>query len=298
MTQAMVLEEAKAAGVSVNDILKRRIWLGPSGEGLHVTCDVEQAAELNRSESQATSRSRRAQRTHQMLYSMRVFAKQGEKWDVGFWRPQDVSLWGDTRFPLQGCMQPVDSTSWLRYNQLRDGPPQLTVAKQPPGLPFMTPHKAMPRGSVLRSLGLCPAASGARSSTEDWVLPGALPKAKASPFFLLQVQSKWGCPPVNPVTDQNAPDDGVPDSPRSPTPPVPPAITWLPPDGGARSRSRTPRRPRSPRTEASAPAITWSPPDGGLRSRSRSPRRPRSVMPGADEELTEARSCSISSREL
>ena len=290
MTQAMVLEEAKAAGVSVSDILKRRIWLGESGEGLFCTWDVEQAAELNRSESQATSRSRRVQRTHQMLYSLRVFAKEGEKWDVGFWRPQHVTLWGDTRFPLQGCMQPVDPASWLRYNQLRDGPPQLTVAEQPPGLPFMTPHKAMPRRQ--------PAASGALSSTEDWVLPGALPKAKASPFFVLQVQSKWGCPPVNPVTDQNAPDDGAPESPRSPTPPVHPAITWLPSDGRARSRSRTPRRPRSPRTEASAPAITWSPPDGGLRSRSRSPRRPRSVMQGADEELTEARSCSISSREL
>ena len=43
MTQARVLQEAKAAGVSGHDIHKRRIWLGENGEGLHATCEVEQA---------------------------------------------------------------------------------------------------------------------------------------------------------------------------------------------------------------------------------------------------------------
>ena len=38
------------------------------------------------------------------------------------------SMRGDSRFALQGCMQAIDPASWLRYNQLDDGPPHLTVA--------------------------------------------------------------------------------------------------------------------------------------------------------------------------
>ena len=38
------------------------------------------------------------------------------------------SLRGDSRFALQGCMQAIDPASWLRYNQLDDGPPHPTVA--------------------------------------------------------------------------------------------------------------------------------------------------------------------------
>ena len=84
MTEARVQREARAAGVSVHDIHKRRIWLGESGEGLHATCEVEQAADLNRQKSLASSRSRRAQRHHQMLYAMRIFSKQHENCDVSF----------------------------------------------------------------------------------------------------------------------------------------------------------------------------------------------------------------------
>ena len=280
MTQARVLQEAKAAGVSVHDIHKRRIWLGESGEGLHATCEVEQAADLNRQKSLASSRSRRAQRHHQMLYAMRIFSKQHENFDVSFWRPQHVTLKEDSRFPLQGCLLPVDTASWLRYNKLRDGPPQLTVAEQPPGLPFTTPHTPMPRRQ--------PSASEAMSSTDHWSLPGALPKSKASALFVMQMFSKAG-PPVNPIADQNATDDGAAASSRSPTPLLTPAITWAPPRGGARSRSRTPRRTRSPRAEASAAAITWSGLRSHPRSRSRSPRRPPPTRWVADEEWTAPR---------
>ena len=71
----MVLQEAKASGVAIADILKRRIWLGESGDGNFYTGNVEQASDVNRSVGQATSRRRRVIRNHQMLYSLRIFSK-------------------------------------------------------------------------------------------------------------------------------------------------------------------------------------------------------------------------------
>jgi hypothetical protein len=279
MTQARVLREAQAAGVSVHDILKRRIWLGESGEGLHATCEVEQSGDLAQGR---TKRSGRAQRHHKMLYSMRIFSKEHENFDVQFWRPQHVTLKEDSRFPLQGCLMPVDPASWQRYNKLRDGPPQLTVAEQPPGLPFTTPHTPMPRPQ--------PSATEAMSSTDQWTLPGALPKSKASPLFVMQMKSKAG-PPVNPIADQDATDDGAATSPRSPTPPLTAAITWSPPPGGARSRSSRPRWTRSPSSEGISPSAyahqLWSDLRSHPRSRSRSPRRPAPSRWDADEEWTE-----------
>ena len=178
MTQARVLQEAKAAGMSVHDIRKRRIWLGESEERLNATCEVEQGGDLNRVDSRASNRRRRVQRNHQMLYAMRRFSQEHEIPDVCFWRPQHVTLKQDSRFPLQGCLLPVDTASWLRWNTLRDGPPQLTVAQQPPGLPFTTPHTPMPRPQE--------AAPGAMSSSDPRSLPGALPKSHASLLFIMQ----------------------------------------------------------------------------------------------------------------
>ena len=290
MTQAVVEQEAKAAGMSIHDILKRRIWLGPSEERLNATCEVEQAGDLNRVDSRASNRRRRVQRNHQMLFSLRRFSQEHEIPDVCFWRPQHVSLKQDSRFPLQGCLLPVDPASWLRWNTLRDGPPQLTVAQLPPLLPITTPPTPMTRPQE--------AAPGAMSSSDPRSLPGALPKSHASPLFAMQMHSK-ARPPVNPIADPNATEDGTAASSRSPTPLSTPAITWTPPRGGARSRSRTPRRTRSPRAEASAAAITWTPPHDGPRCRSRSPRRPAPTMWVADEESTAPRrSPSMSSSEL
>ena len=284
MTEARVQQEALAAGMSVNDIRRRRIWLSEGGQGLHATCELEQSGDLAQS---GTERSKRARRRQKMIYSLRVFSKAHENYDVPYWRPQSVTLKDDPRRQLQGCMMPVDPASWQRYNKLRDGPPQLTVAEQPPGLPFTTPHTRMPRPK--------PSATQAMSSTDRWTLAGALPKSKASPLFVMQMKSKAG-PPVNPIADQDATDDGAAASSRLPTPLLTAAITWSPPRGGARSRSRTPRRTRSPRAEASAAAITWSPPHDGPRSRSRSPRRLPPTMWVADEEwIAPRRSPSMSS---
>ena len=129
----MLLQESKASGMAISDIRKRRIWLGESGDGNFYTGDLVQASLVYRSVGQATSRRRRAIRCHNLLYSLRIFSKEGEMWDVQFWRPQHVTLREDSRFPLQGCMQAEDQASWLRYSQLNDAPPQLTGSVPPQG---------------------------------------------------------------------------------------------------------------------------------------------------------------------
>ena len=281
MTQAKVLQEAKATGIAVHDIEKRRIWLGKSGESLHATCEVEQAGDLNRGDSQASMRRRRAQRGHQLLYTLRIFSQSHQDFDVSFWRPQHVTVKADSRFPLQGCLQPVDTASWLRHNRLRDGPPRIIVAERPPGEPFTKAYDYRQRVEQ--------AAAGAMSSSDDWILPGTLPKSKASALHIMQMTSKAG-PPVNPVADQNATDDGAAASSRSPTPLLTSSFALAAARGGTRSRSRTPRRTRSRSrsTRAGGPP-PWSPPHDGPRTRSRSPRRPPPTMWVADEEWTAPR---------
>ena len=74
-------------------------------------------------------------------------------------------------------MQAVDTESWMRYNRLNCGPPQLTLAVPLEGVPAKVPFKTMPRQP--------PAASGAGSSIDPmWRQQGSLPKAQASPLRL------------------------------------------------------------------------------------------------------------------
>ena len=281
MTPAVVEREALATEISIHDILQRRTWLGPSGERLNATCELEQSAQLNPAHSKARSRRRRVQREHQLLYVMRRFALEHETPDVPFWRPQHVTLQQDSRFPLQGCVLADDTESWVRWKRLRDAPPQLTVAQLPPLLPVTTTRTPMTPAQE---------AAPEAMSSHPRQHRGALPKCQANPLFMLQLSSK-ARPPVNPVAVENATDDGSTISSRSP------ASQGMPPDElrtpvwHSRSRSRTPRlrARRSPGAPAKPAAITWAAPQDGARSRSRSPRRPPSATWNADYEWTERR---------
>ena len=281
MTQAVVEREAKATDLSIHDIRKRRIWLGPSGERLNATCELEQSAQLNQAHSKARSRRRRVQREHQLLYVMRRFALEHETPDVPFWRPQHVTLQQDSRFPLQGCVLADDTESWLRWSRLRDAPPQLTVAQLPPLLPVTTTPTPMTPAQE---------AAPEAMSSHPRQHPGALPKSQAGPLFIMRMSSK-ARPPVNPIAVENATDDGSTISSRSPASQgmYPGGRSRTPARAGARSRSRTPRRTRSPPQMMQCAAITWAAPQDGARSRSRSPRRPPSPTWNADYEWTERR---------
>ena len=281
MTRAVGQQEAKATGMSIHDILQRRVWLAPSGERLNATCEVEQAGDLNQMDSRASSRRRRVKREHQVLYAMRRFALEHETPDVPFWRPQHVTLQQDSRFPLQGCVLADDTESWVRWKRLRDAPPQLTVAQLPPLLPVTTTRTPMTPAQE---------AAPEAMSSHPRQHRGALPKCQANPLFMLQLSSK-ARPPVNPVAVENATDDGSTISSRSPASQgmYPGGRSRTPARAGARSRSRTPRRTRSPPQMMQCAAITWAAPQDGARSRSRSPRRPPSTMWNADDEWTERR---------
>jgi hypothetical protein len=261
MTEARVQQEALAAGMSVNDIRRRRIWLSEGGQGLHATCELEQSGDLAQS---GTKRSKRVLRRQKMMYAMRVFSKAHENFDVPHWRPQSVTLQDDPRRQLQGAMMPVDTASWQRYNTIRNTP-QLTVAAQRPE--WLSRAMVRPK----------PSASHAGSSTDGRILPGTLPKSRASPYFVMELKTKAG-PPVNPIHFQDDQDETDTESirwSRSPTEEAA-AQAWTPDRSPwPAHNSREPSRSSS--SEGIRPSVyerqqredLWSP----SRSRSRSPRR-------------------------
>ena len=128
MTDARLQQAAQAWGISVHDLLKRRVWLSEDGQPLNATIELEQSGDLAQA---GTRRSERARRRHKQMYSLRIFSRANEHYDVPHWRPQSVTLQADSRRQLQGAMMPGDTASWQRYNTIRNTP-QLTVAAQRP----------------------------------------------------------------------------------------------------------------------------------------------------------------------
>ena len=249
----MLVDESTVTDISVLNLRKRRIWLGEPGQRGYWTGDLSQLIALNPSEGKASSRSGRTMRQHKLLYSLRIFCKSGQLWDVPWWRPQHVTLHGDSRCPLQGFKQAEDHNSWSRYSRLNDAPPQLTEALGPPqGGLGTTLSKASPRpraspyqrtGSVLprevrpsfwgedRDEGR--AASRAASSSDGiWGNPGTRAKAEASSLFTLRLRSK-GKPPENLLR------------------------VW--PGQRQRPRSRSPRRRQSTVTQALGRGLAMDP---------------------------------------
>ena len=130
-------------------------------------------------------------RHHKVLYSLRIFCKQGQLPDVPWWRPQHVTLNGDSRFPLQGCMQAEDPESWHRYADLDDAPPGLTEIIPPQGMKRKVPRKPCPRSAKARP---------ASSSSGVWDPPATLPKAEAGGHFRLPLPAfSKGRPTHNPA---------------------------------------------------------------------------------------------------
>ena len=277
MTDARVQEEAQAAGMSVHDMRKRPIWLTENGQALHATSELEQIGDLAQS---ATKRMKRVVRRQKMMYAKRVFSKAHENFDVPHWRPQSVTQQADSRRQLQGAMMPIDPASWQRYNTIRNTP-QLTVAAQRPewfSRPMVRPK---------------PSASHAGSSTDGRILPGTLPKSRASAYFVMELKSK-ACPPVNPIhfqddqdetdTDETAASSSTPGEEAA-------ALAWTP--GSSPWPARNSRRPRrGSSSEGIPPSVyerqqreeLWSPGDPAIsppRSRSRTPRGFRHLRPPA-----------------
>ena len=205
---------------------------------------------------------RRTLRGHQLLYTLRVFSRPEETWDIGWWRPQHIVLKQEARFPGQLFLQAVDTESWMRYNRLNDRPPQLTLAVPLQGAPPKVPFKTMPRPP--------PAASGAGSCTDPiWRQQGSLPKAQASPLWLMRLQCK-GPQPFTPVD------------------------SWMP-GTAARDRSRSPRGWRSTATEAGSSvgsmsqlSINWVPENSWVS---------KEILQRAAQELAEAMDVAISDGE-
>ena len=281
MTDARLQEAAQAWGISVHDLLKRRVWLSEDGQPLNATIELEQSGDLAQA---GTKRSTRVRRRHKQIYSLRIFSRANEEYDVPHWRPQSVTQQADSRRQLQGAMMPVDPASWQRYNTIRNTP-QLTVAAQRPewfSRPMVRPK---------------PSASHAGSSTDGRILPGTLPKSRASAYFVMELKSK-ACPPVNPIhfqhdQDETDTDESAPVWSRTPTEEAA-AQAWTPdrspwPAHNSREPSRK-RRSSSPegiptseyerqqREELRSPGDLDSPPP---RSRSRTPRRFRHRFPAA-----------------
>ena len=269
--------EALAAGVSVNDIRRRRIWLSEGGQALHATSELEQIGDLAQS---ATKRMKRVVRRQKMMYAKRVFSKAHENFDVPHWRPQSVTQQADSRRQLQGAMMPVDTASWQRYNTICNTP-QLTVAAQRPE--WLSRAMVRPK----------PSASHAGSSTDGRIWPGTLPKSRASRYFVMELKSK-ACPPVNPIHFQDDQDEtdteSAPAWSRSPTEEAA-AQAWTP--GSSPWPARNSRRPRrGSSSEGIRPSVyerqqreeLWSPGDPAIsppRSRSRTPRGFRHLRPPA-----------------
>jgi hypothetical protein len=278
MTDARVQEEALAAGMSVHDMRKRPIWLTENGQALHATSELEQIGDLAQS---ATKRMKRAVRRQKMMYAKRVFSKAHENFDVPHWRPQSVTQQADSRRQLQGAMMPVDPASWQRYNTIRNTP-QLTLDAQRPE--WLSRPMVRPK----------PSASHAGSSTDGRILPGTLPKSRASAYFVMELKSK-ACPPVNPIhfqhdQDETDTDESAPVWSRTPTEEAA-AQAWTP--GSSPQPSRNSRRPRrGSSSEGIRPSVyerqqreeLWSPGDPAIsppRSRSRTPRGFRHLRPPA-----------------
>ena len=275
MTDARVQREALAAGVSVNDIRRRRIWLSEDGQPLNATIELEQSGDLAKA---GTRRSERARRRHKQMYSLRIFSRANEHYDVPHWRPQSVTLKGDPRYELQGAVMPEDTASWQRYTRVRYTP-QLTEAA--------TLEEWQSRAMVRPK----PSASHAGSSTDGWIVRGTLPKSRASPYLVMASKNKAG-PPVNPIRFQDATEtesappwtmQGRPDA-QAWTPDRSP---WSADDSRQPSRKRRSSSPEGIPTseyERQQPEERWSvgdldsPPP---RSRSRTPRRFRHLFPAA-----------------
>ena len=147
---------------------------------------------MERTRARAHSRSRRVNRTHLLLYSLRVFAPANARlgtFDQDWLCEQRIPLKEDERFPMQGYLQAVDPASRARNSEVANavvsscGPPPL----QPP--PPKVPHKAAPR----------PRGAAAASSSTDVVAGtrAALSKGNASAFFVMALTSK-GRPPARP----------------------------------------------------------------------------------------------------
>ena len=151
----------------------------------------------------------------------------------------------------------------MRYNRLNCGPPQLTLAVPLEGVPAKVPFKTMPRQP--------PAASGAGSSIDPmWRQQGSLPKAQASPLWLMRIQTK-GPQPFTPVD------------------------SWVP-GGAARDRSRSPRGWWSTATEAGSSvgsmsqlSINWVPENSWVS---------KEILQRASQELAEAMDVAISDDEF
>ena len=278
ITLDVLHQEALATGISIHDILKRRVWLAGGGEWLNFTLELEQAGCLNHEKTKAKQRRRRVQREHLLLYSMRIFAKDDDDWDVGWWLPQHVTLKEHHRFPLQGCKLADDAESWQAWSALRNGPPELTVAPMPPLLPITSSRTPMTPAE---------APGEARFSDPASSSSGALPKSRANPLFIMRATSK-ARPPVNPIVDRASVDDAGAISSTSLRTSEFSDDEAPRPVRRSRSRSRTPilRARRSARVAAQPAASSWETPQDGPRSRSRSPRRQRSQMWFADARWT------------
>ena len=268
ITLAVLHQEALATGISIHDILKRRVWLAGGGERAWPTLELEQAGCLNHEKSKASQRRRRVQREHLLLYSMRIFAKDDQRWDVGWWLPQHVTLKEDHRFPLQGCKLADDPESWHVWSALRNGPPELTVAPMPPLLPIMSSRTPMTPAE---------APGEARFSDPASSSSGALPKSRANPLFIMRATSK-ARPPLNPIVDRASVDDAGAISSTS-LRSSDSSHDEAGPHHPCRSRSRTPilRARRSPSVAAQPAASSGRTSQDGARPRSRTPRR-RSQM--------------------
>ena len=189
MSEDILLRESRLSGMELSDLRKRPIWLGETADPRFWTADLTQAA--NWTAGKAHSRRRRVNRQHVLHYAFRVFSKKGEYFNVPWFRPQHITVQGDSRYPMQGWMQPIDPASWCRHNLARAGV-FLTVAPPPPGpLPPKVPHKPAPRPR--------PPTSGAASSTDAIPgVPGTLSKGQASHLFVMRLSTN-GSEPVNPV---------------------------------------------------------------------------------------------------
>ena len=277
MTDARLQEAAQAWGISVHDLLKRRVWLSEDGQPLNATIELEQSGDLAKA---GTRRSERARRRHKQMYSLRIFSKANEHYDVPHWRPQSVTLKGDPRYELQGAVMPEDTASWQRYTRVRYTP-QLTEAA--------TLEEWQSRAMVRPK----PSASHAGSSTDGWIVRGTLPKSRTSPYFVMATQNKAG-PPVNPIRFQDATEtESAPPWSRSPTEEAaaqawtPDRSPWPADDSREPSRKRRSSSPegiptseyeRQQREELRSPGDLDSPPP---RTRSRTPRRFRHLFPAA-----------------
>jgi hypothetical protein len=277
MTDARLQQAAQAWGISVHDLLKRRVWLSEDGQPLNATIELEQSGDLAQA---GTRRSERARRRHKQMYSLRIFSRANEEYDVPHWRPQSVTLKGDPRYELQGAVMPEDTASWQRYTRVRYTP-QLTEAA--------TLEEWQSRAMVRPK----PSASHAGSSTDGWIVRGTLPKSRTSPYFVMATQNKAG-PPVNPIRFQDATEtESAPPWTRTPTEEAaaqawtPDRSPWSADDSREPSRKRRSSSPegiptseyeRQQREELRSPGDLDSPPP---RSRSRTPRGFRHLRPPA-----------------